>query len=109
MLKKILITGGEGQLGKLLCLNLYNKYNILSTSKNISKSKKLYKTLDMDISSKDIVFNIINSFKPDIIINCAAYSNVDSCEKNKKKSHSINVDGLRNIIDITPKSTFIIF
>ena len=108
MLKKILITGGEGQLGKPLCSYLYNKYNILSTSRKIYESNKLYNSFKMDISSKEAVYKTINSFKPDIIINCAAYSNVDYCEKNKKKTHSINVNGLRNIIDTAPKTTFII-
>lgn len=108
MLKKILITGGNGQLGKALSLELFDKFELLSTSKKFDKKQKTYNTMRMDIQDRDQVFNIINIFKPDVIINCAAYSNVDKNEVNKNKSHSINVVGLKNLIDISSNSTYII-
>ncbi len=44
------------------------------------------------------VKKLIKSFNPDVIINCAAFTNVDRCETEKELSWSINVTGVENIV-----------
>jgi len=52
---------------------------------------------DMDITDMKAVKNTVSEFRPDIIINTAAYTNVDSCEKEKDIAFRINALGARNV------------
>ena len=67
---KILITGASGMLGYDLQETLKNHELILFNSKTL------------DITNKQIVNEKIGKIEPDIVINAAAYTNVDACEKN---------------------------
>lgn len=83
---KILITGSNGMLGHDLIEALEDNHElILTTSKTL------------DITDKDHVIDFICENKPDIVINSAAYTNVDGCEENQETAYSINGDGVRNL------------
>ena len=107
-MKKILITGGGGQLGRELYAFLFNKYDIIMTSRQSISSNNVIKYLTMDISDRDNVNEIITTYNPDIIINCAAFRDVDANENQKKYSREVNVSGLRNILLTSSKNTHII-
>ncbi len=109
MPRKILITGAEGQLGKALQIIFADHFNVLPTTRKPSDlAINNRNTLEMDITNLDSISNAINSFQPDIIINCAAYSNVDGNEINKDLSHQVNVEGLTNLLQVSDKETYII-
>ena len=83
---KILITGSNGMLGHDLIDVLKDNHElILTTSKTL------------DITEKDYVIEFISENKPDIVINSAAYTNVDGCEENEETAYSINGEGVRNL------------
>ena len=83
---KILITGSNGMLGHDLIDVLKNNHElILTTSKNL------------DITNKEEVFTVIGDKNPDIIINSAAYTDVDGCEENQDTAFSVNGDGVKNL------------
>ncbi|MBN8201192.1 dTDP-4-dehydrorhamnose reductase [Bacillus sp. NTK034] len=75
----ILITGGEGQLGRELQKSLSSKHHSYSLGKG-----------DLDITNKEKADLIINQLKPDIIIHAAAYTAVDKCESERKKAFEVN-------------------
>ena len=76
---KILITGSDGMLGHDLADVLKGKHElILTTSKTL------------DITDKDHVIDFVSSQKPDMLINAAAYTDVDGCEKNQELAYSVN-------------------
>ena len=109
MAKKILITGAEGQLGQALQTILADHYTVLPTTRKPAEIIFKYRNVvEMDIANLDSVSNTINSFHPDIIINCAAYSDVDGNEINKKLSHQVNVEGLSNLLQASDKDIYII-
>lgn len=83
---KILITGSNGMLGHDL-IEVLQKDNILinTTSKTL------------DITNKDEVMDFIKNENPDIVINSAAYTNVDGCEENQELAYAVNGEGVRNI------------
>ena len=109
MARKILITGAEGQLGKALQINLSDKFKLLPTSRKPTvkaiKNRNVHK---LDITVKEDIAAVIASFKPDIIINCAAYTDVDGSEKDKDLAHKVIVSGLQNLIQLSEKETFFI-
>ena len=83
MVKKIniLITGSDGQLGKMIksLSNNFLDYNFFFTNKK-----------SLDITQIIKVEDYLIKCKINIIINCAAYTDVDNSEKYKKKANLIN-------------------
>jgi dTDP-4-dehydrorhamnose reductase len=82
----ILITGGNGQLGKDCELVFSDKHQ--TTCIDIE---------DLDITDPDQVEDIVKTIKPDITINCAAFTQVDACETHRKAADNVNVNGAENI------------
>lgn len=83
---KILLTGAKGQLGSECKEVMKSDYEIIDTDLE-----------EFDITSWDNVILTISQLSPDIILNCAAFTNVDECETKKKESERINVEGPRNL------------
>ena len=77
---KILITGSTGQVGHALVKNFSNHQIVALTRK------------DFDLSKPDEIKRIIDQHLPDLIINPAAYTNVDKAEADKQQAYRINCD-----------------
>lgn len=96
---KILITGSKGQLGNEL-------QDIIKSGKcdicNMPERVKEYEVIaldveDLDITSFESVKKVLEKEKPDVVINCAAATNVDGCESNVDLAFKINSLGPRNL------------
>ena len=96
-MKKILITGASGLLGKALKTLFKSNYDIIPTSKNYYKYQKNY---FLDITNPILIRDIVSATSPDIIINLAALTNVDLCEERPDLAFSVNFAGLQNIVEI---------
>ena len=83
---KILITGSNGMLGHDLIEVLKDKNELIATTS---------KTLD--ITDKDNTIDFILKNKPDIVINSAAYTDVDGCEANQDLAYAVNGEGVKNL------------
>jgi dTDP-4-dehydrorhamnose reductase len=84
---KILLVGSEGQLG-------------LELQKQLQNKSFKYISLDLpgfDITELDSVIEKISNEKPDIIINSAAYTDVDGCENNRDTAFKVNALGAKNL------------
>jgi dTDP-4-dehydrorhamnose reductase len=77
---KILITGSTGQVGHALVKNLIN-HQVVALTRN-----------DCDLSKPDEIKRIIDHHIPDLIINPAAYTDVDQAETDKEQAYRINCD-----------------
>lgn len=84
---RILVTGVKGQLG----------YDVVQEGKKRGLGIFGTDVHNMDITNSVQVEEMINGYKPDVIIHCAAYTAVDSAEDNRERCYKINVDGTRNI------------
>jgi dTDP-4-dehydrorhamnose reductase len=49
---------------------------------------------DIDITSLESVMKVIGSLKPEVVINCAAYTDVDGCESNADTAMAVNGEGV---------------
>ena len=99
-MKKTLIIGC-GFLGNQIFTNLKkNNFEVVGT--NFEKISKKYRKLD--ITNWDQVHECINDENPDLVINCAANTNLDILEKNQDLANSINGYGAENVADVC-KST----
>ena len=77
-------------------------FNLIITSS--SNNKYVY----LDITNSTSVKTVLDEYEPDIILNCSAFTNVDNAEINKSLAHSINVNGLENLIKFSNTNTKII-
>jgi dTDP-4-dehydrorhamnose reductase len=73
-MKKLLIMGSRGNLGMQLQKVFEAGFTVFAWGKD-----------DLDITNESEVKKKINEFRPDIIINAAAYNEVDKCEENSKE------------------------
>ncbi|NJD21806.1 MAG: dTDP-4-dehydrorhamnose reductase [Melioribacter sp.] len=97
--KRILVIGSNGMLGQRIT-EFYNKSDnvelmCVSVEENSFIPEVQYKQLD--ISQKDQVKQVILNFFPDVIINTAAFTNVDRSETERETAWKINVGGVENI------------
>jgi dTDP-4-dehydrorhamnose reductase len=102
---KILITGCKGQLGSQI-MNMISKGK--SEIAEISSEYKLAKVVGVDIEDLDItnlkhVQDFVYKLNPDVIINAAAYTNVDACESNEELAFKVNTLGARNLAMVSKK------
>ncbi len=86
---KVLITGAGGQLG-----------SALQTSLTIHEVVTLTRA-ELDITSPDEVRAAISAHRPDVVINCAAYTNVDGAESDGAGAFKLNAEGPRNLAAAT--------
>lgn len=92
-MKKIIVTGSNGQLGRAIN-TLYGNdtdYELINTDFGIPQ------ITDLDITDLDSVIRLCREVKPYAIINCAAHTNVDACEVQIDAAHRINAIGPRNL------------
>ena len=55
---------------------------------------------ELDITKRRKILEYVTIHKIDLIINCAAYTNVNQSETNKKQAIKVNVDGVRNLVEL---------
>jgi dTDP-4-dehydrorhamnose reductase len=78
----VLIVGAAGQLGRALV-----------ASKPKSAQVTAVDIGELDITSRDAVSNTVRALKPDVIINAAAYTQVDKAETEPERANAINAEG----------------
>lgn len=100
-MRKILITGSRGQLGRAVnsCLTSCKdaKYELYNTGTREAVDEKLGNIHYLDITNNESVEKMILLYRPDVVINCAAHTAVDLCETDRENAYKINVDGPKNI------------
>ena len=98
-MKKIIITGANGLLGQALVKTLEGKHELLATARNASFAipEMSVNYQSMDITDWNATRDLVGAFQPDVIINAAAYTNVDGCETHREECWRANVKGVENL------------
>ena len=92
-MKKILVTGCNGQLGRAINKE-YAGESVEIINTDVAAGDHI---VACDITSIDEVMKLAREKKPDVIINCAAHTNVDKCEEQWELAYKINAIGPRNL------------
>jgi dTDP-4-dehydrorhamnose reductase len=83
---KILILGHKGMLGSDLMLRLAPGHDV--TGKDVD---------DFDITAGEDCASLIAQCSPDVVVNAAAYTDVDGCETHRDLCFAVNAVGVKNI------------
>ena len=92
-MKKILVTGCNGQLGRAIRKE-YAASDVEFINTDVVEGEGV---ASLDITDVDAVLKLVRAEKPDVIINCAAHTNVDKCEEQWDLAYKINAIGPRNL------------
>lgn len=92
---KILVTGSKGQLGTDLVNKLSKNWETVGLDKK-----------ELDITDNQSVLDYFNKNKFDLVINAAAYTNVDACETDFDNAYKVNAIGPRNLAVASEKYGF---
>jgi dTDP-4-dehydrorhamnose reductase len=85
MVKRMVITGATGQVGGLLAVEAVGRgYAVSALSRN-----------DLDITDQAAVDRAVEA--ADVVVNCAAFTNVDACESEPQAAHAVNAVGPGNL------------
>lgn len=94
-MKKVLITGALGQLGRALTKELpAEEYELIPADLSDSPDFKGY---NLDITDENAVVAFVQEHRPDIIINAAAFTAVDLCETKEDIAYRVNAEGPGNL------------
>ena len=89
-MKTILVTGANGQLGSEM-----RKLGAVSPNEYIFTD-----VAELDITDKSAVMTFAEQSKIDVIVNCAAYTNVDKAEDDEATAELINATAVRNLAEV---------
>ncbi len=83
--QKILVTGSTGMLGRELCGLLSLKQDVVGVSRSGRDG-----SIACELSQEAEISAVFRKHQPDLVINTAAYSDVDGCERDPKRAHESN-------------------
>ncbi len=83
---KILLTGANGQIAYDLQRIAARSFNLLALTRQ-----------QLEIADLTAVSHVMQQFKPDVVINAAAYTQVDLAENNHEQVYASNVIGAKNL------------
>ena len=95
---KILVAGSEGQVGR----------QIIEQSKKFDFDVIALRKIDLDITDVDIISNQLKVYKPDIIINAAAFTDVDGAEEDQDSAYRVNYEGPKNLAELCRKQEILL-
>ena len=90
---KYIITGSSGQLAKAFI----KKFTELNFD-FIAPSEQ-----DLDITNKEKISNVFSQYNPNVVINCAAYNNVEYAQQDNTKAILINKTAVTNLVEESKK------
>lgn len=91
----ILVTGANGQLGnemRIIAQNSNDNYYFTDVNQQEGVN-----TIFLDITDLNAIQNMVLKYKIDVIVNCAAYTNVDAAESNEVIAEKLNAEAPQNL------------
>ena len=88
---KLLITGASGLLGINLAIEAMRAHEVIGVDRGKLKSAP-FPVFRVDFLQKNAIDSIVDSVRPDWLINCAALASLDQCEANPEQAKRLNTD-----------------
>ena len=88
---RILVTGAAGQVGARVVAAL-DDHDVLAAGHNV-----------VDLADREQVEQVVAEFAPDVVVNAAAMTNVDACERDPERAFAVNALGVRVLAQATAR------
>jgi dTDP-4-dehydrorhamnose reductase len=98
--KKILVTGANGLLGQALIRLFRRHYHTIGSdlaSLYFDASNEPQEYIALDVTDRNRVQKVLGEIRPDVVINAAAFTNVDGCETDRESCWNLNVKSVEII------------
>src|SRR5688572_1500683 len=98
---RIFISGANGLLGQSIVSIFTRESDHELITSGIEPSPLIdlgHQYEKLDITNKEDVKKLIGFYEPKVIINCAAFTDVDKCETERELCWKLNVDAVKNLI-----------
>src|SRR5574338_696 len=97
-IKRILITGSEGNIGSVLCPYLVENRNHILKCDILHKYEDNY--IMSDVTNPGDLYKVYDEYSPHVVIHMAAKVSRVDCEKSPNLTVQTNLSGLQNIIQL---------
>jgi dTDP-4-dehydrorhamnose reductase len=101
LFSRVLITGANGLLGQALVehMSTWPEYDVLATARDDEPRYREASCgyVPLDIARPGDVKRVFSDFTPDVVINCAAMTQVDDCETQRDRCWQVNVDAVETL------------
>ena len=104
-----MITGISGMLGSNMGLLMNKEYSTIGSYNSKITNLNYLKTIKLDIRNKRECQNKIRKINPDVVVHCAAITDLELCEKNKDLAYDVNTVGTENVLEATSQKCHFIF
>lgn len=84
---RVSITGAAGQLGR----------DVVAAFERVEADVTGFDRAALDLADASAIAHQLGQARPDVVINCAAYTAVDACESNVDTAHEVNEHGVRRL------------
>ena len=88
---KLLITGASGLLGISLALEAMREHEVFGVDRGKLQSAP-FRVLKADVTDRSGLESVLNSVRPDWLVNCAALTNLDICEEIPDLANALNTE-----------------
>lgn len=105
-MKRLLVTGASGLLGLHLALQENERNQVLGLVNRHGLSHVPFQIEKVDLSEIGRAEKVIDVFKPDLLIHCAAMANIDDCEKEPELAARINGELPGRLANLAMKKGF---
>ncbi len=99
---KILITGSNGLLGQKLVIALHNDpaVELIATARGANRLKAVsgFTYAPLDITDGKAIFQVLQAYRPDVVIHTAAMTQVDDCEDQQELCWEMNVTAVAHLV-----------
>jgi dTDP-4-dehydrorhamnose reductase len=97
---RILITGANGLLGQALVRRLSGSadHDVLATARDDGPRFDVPCTYEpMDVTTPDRIRAVTDAYDPDVVVNCAAVSDISECDENRNRAWAVNARSVRTL------------
>jgi dTDP-4-dehydrorhamnose reductase len=98
-MKRILITGVSGFLGRYVALSLKDHCAVLGIYHSHAVGLDACQLTRLDVTDAEAVGMTCRAFRPDVVVHTAALGDVDACERHPDEAHRVNVQGTEAIAE----------
>ncbi len=102
-MRKVLITGGSGQVGSNLAFGLAQDFDVCSLYNRHQTNFAGCYNIKLDLTKREEVLKLV-SLQPEIIVHCAALTSFADCETNPGLAKLLNVEVTVNILELVKQS-----